>query len=92
MTNDCIICFEQVIKADEYITECGCKYTVHIKCIEQWNEKCVMCNKPTKIIPDPRELIIHRIYYYLLLSFIMGVICIILRYSNVIQVIIKACE
>ncbi len=66
MNNECVICFEPVSKIDYHIVECECKYTVHTECISKWNEKCLMCNKPTKsgmtavVIPNRREVILER--------------------------------
>jgi len=76
--DDCVICFEPVTKQEKHTVECECKYTVHKKCIEQWNEKCLMCNKPTATgmvevaILDRREIIIERA---LIFGAICGVLC-----------------
>lgn len=89
MNNECVICFEPVSKLDEYAIECGCKYTVHIECIQQWNEKCVMCHKPTNSKStdeiDIREAIIERIRFFLLLFISCCCIYIMTKYSYLLE-------
>ena len=86
--DDCVICFEPVTKLDKHIVECECKYTVHIKCIEQWNEKCLMCNKPTAtgmievVVSNRREVILERILCCVALWFLCCFMYMITKYSD----------
>ena len=86
MNNECIICFETVDNADKYENVCDCKYTVHTKCISQWNEKCVMCNKQTNTglitVSERRDLIFDRTVIFITTCVILGGVYAISVYGN----------
>ena len=86
MNNECIICFETVDNADKYKNICDCKYTAHTKCISQWNEKCVMCNKRINVgiivVSERRDLIFDRSVIFVTVCVIIGGVYAIWVYGN----------
>lgn len=91
MNNECVICFEPVSKIDQHTVECECKYTAHVECISKWNQKCLMCNEPTKtgmievVIPNRREVMLERMLIFAALCAIICFVYIVIqdtRFTN----------
>jgi hypothetical protein len=86
--DDCVICFEHVADDDKYINECECKYTVHAECVSKWDEKCLMCNKPTQSVliaiaeSNRREVVLERLLLFFVVFSITGGIYILSKYAG----------
>ena len=84
MNAECIICFEIVDKQEKFETECGCKYTAHLECISKWNDKCVLCNHPTKPVYNSytHDIILERIIKFVIFCIVVSGIYTILVITN----------
>ncbi len=84
MNAECIICFETVDKQEKCETGCKCKYTAHIDCISKWNDKCVLCNQPTKTDSNSYtyDIILERIIQFVIFCIVVSGIYTILVFIN----------
>lgn len=81
MIKECIICYGEsnLISYPKYYCKCKCKYYIHQKCLDKWNNDnnyCIICRQNNKIIIGYYSLCdvicgIAFIYVFLIFNFII---------------------